>query len=652
MAVPVPVITVTEASWLQPKRDAGYNMYPLPTASYAPFAVFFEGWASTPHAKAATYTWSPGDGTTPTIGGFCFAHVYETPGVYTATLTITDGADEASATIVITVLNPNGFTYYVDATAGLDTNDGTSPETAWKTFGKVFSYLSATGFNKGDRILFKRGETFTTAGVSVGHWKAKNGGFQFGAYGSGAKPIIKYSGTADGDNYILNAVGQGFCYISFSDIEFDGVSSDGHHANTINSISVDNSLLFLRCDFKNHRTAFGNNPYGAFFFNCTFADSSNNTHLYYYGHRLAVVNCTLTNSANHGAYIESCHGGYFRGNTWDTCIKGRHLLRISRGSNVYITDTDFLTFQSTSTDAHWCVVHFAPNGPDPKSLDNLLFEYNTISGGDCQLNIGSQKNVVVRYNLFEKCQSVDRLGQILIGSIHGFDNYACENIEIYGNIAELGDTFGTGHRNAFVFVRDELCLISTLRTGVPRAVHSNIQIHNNLVALDSDEMMLACNWAEQRAVTEYSANTIYRSTANNIASFANLNNYTELKSFAEFAAQYEGANTANVLITTAYTRPDDFLPDPPTYDEDPEVPEDPDPEDPPPDPPTEEEMGDWVYFYGWVAPTGQEAISVDSFIPCQGWIQMTYLDRRTKQKFESRPRPRFKAVPKPEFEAN
>src|SRR5258706_14766569 len=68
-------------------------------------------------------------------------------------------------------------TFYVDAAGGIDTNDGLSPATAWKTVAKV----NGATFAAGGQILFKRGEVWDerlaapssgAAGDSVG----------FGAY--------------------------------------------------------------------------------------------------------------------------------------------------------------------------------------------------------------------------------------------------------------------------------------------------------------------------------------------------------------------------------------------------------------------------------------------------------------------------------------
>lgn len=73
-------------------------------------------------------------------------------------------------------LDINGKIYYV-SNAGDDANDGLSPETAWKTLDKV----SRAELQRGDGVLFKRGDMFrgavnTCAGVT------------YGAYGSGEKP--------------------------------------------------------------------------------------------------------------------------------------------------------------------------------------------------------------------------------------------------------------------------------------------------------------------------------------------------------------------------------------------------------------------------------------------------------------------------------
>lgn len=72
----------------------------------------------------------------------------------------------------------SGTSYYVSAD-GDDSNDGKSPETAWKTLAKV----SGSTLKSGDGVFFRRGDTFR------GQLSTKNG-VTYSAYGEGAKPNI------------------------------------------------------------------------------------------------------------------------------------------------------------------------------------------------------------------------------------------------------------------------------------------------------------------------------------------------------------------------------------------------------------------------------------------------------------------------------
>jgi len=82
--------------------------------------------------------------------------------------------------------------YFIDNTNGSDSADGLTPEKAWKTIAKV----NAATFVAGDRILFKRGETWTGQ-LQPPSSGASNNQIVFGAYGTGIDPII------DGDNMAI-----------------------------------------------------------------------------------------------------------------------------------------------------------------------------------------------------------------------------------------------------------------------------------------------------------------------------------------------------------------------------------------------------------------------------------------------------------------
>jgi len=78
-----------------------------------------------------------------------------------------------------------GATYYVDASNGNDSNNGTSQATAWKTISKV----NSSSFSPGDYILFKKEEIWREVLVVPSSGSSGNP-ITFGAYGSGDKPII------------------------------------------------------------------------------------------------------------------------------------------------------------------------------------------------------------------------------------------------------------------------------------------------------------------------------------------------------------------------------------------------------------------------------------------------------------------------------
>lgn len=79
-------------------------------------------------------------------------------------------------------------TYYVDSTFGNDNNDGLSLSTPWKTINEV----NNSRFQPGDQILFERGKVWRETLIVPSSGTAEKP-ITFGAYGSGAKPVI--SGT-------------------------------------------------------------------------------------------------------------------------------------------------------------------------------------------------------------------------------------------------------------------------------------------------------------------------------------------------------------------------------------------------------------------------------------------------------------------------
>ena len=95
--------------------------------------------------------------------------------------------------------NPNGVDYYVDASLGSDSNNGTSPSTAWQSLEKV----NNTQFQPGDRILFKAGELW------IGQLHPKGSGTDgnpivIDQYGAGSKPRFEGRGQVQATVLLYN----------------------------------------------------------------------------------------------------------------------------------------------------------------------------------------------------------------------------------------------------------------------------------------------------------------------------------------------------------------------------------------------------------------------------------------------------------------
>jgi len=82
----------------------------------------------------------------------------------------------------------------VDASGGNDGNSGTSTSAAWRTIGKVNSF---SGFRPGDQILLRRGQMWREQ-LNVPAGGASGNPLVFGAYGSGANPLLKGSTLVTG----------------------------------------------------------------------------------------------------------------------------------------------------------------------------------------------------------------------------------------------------------------------------------------------------------------------------------------------------------------------------------------------------------------------------------------------------------------------
>lgn len=180
--------------------------------------------------------------------------------------------------VQIRATTSTGVYYYVDATGGSDSDDGLTPDTAWQTLTKV----NSVSYNPGDVILFKRGETFSGS-ITIARSGARGNKIIYGAYGSGARPIINGSAA-----YALH-VSVSYSWLAFYSIDFAGAT--GTSIPTVRANSHD--LYFYDCIFRDSAAYIGFVSY-----------SSSGAEIY----NVTVVNCTATGNYKTGFYCSSGTG--------------------------------------------------------------------------------------------------------------------------------------------------------------------------------------------------------------------------------------------------------------------------------------------------------------------------------------------------------
>jgi hypothetical protein len=147
--------------------------------------------------------------------------------------------------------------------------------------------MSAGTFKGGDRILFKRGETFTISALTFRNINATfpENPVRLGVYGTGNKPIFQTTGaghamvTGDSTSYPPPD------FVLFEDIEFDGNSTGLWSLRCVGGFG----WRFRNCDLHDSNAgfvygrAFVNNDKPAFgiFENCTLDTNNDNEGIYY-----------------------------------------------------------------------------------------------------------------------------------------------------------------------------------------------------------------------------------------------------------------------------------------------------------------------------------------------------------------------------------
>lgn len=167
------------------------------------------------------------------------------------------------AVFLLTAMFGYTATYYVDAVAGNDNNNGTSEAAAWRTLGKVNGFA----FVAGDIIRFKRGQTWSGQLV-ISRAGTSTNVITFTNYGSGNRPLINAGGALRDAIFVANSashiVVDGFAVTNFDGANvFDGVEArrTGIHVGqwadppaTMTNIKILNNEVYFVEGMSNHPT--------------------------------------------------------------------------------------------------------------------------------------------------------------------------------------------------------------------------------------------------------------------------------------------------------------------------------------------------------------------------------------------------------------
>lgn len=298
--------------------------------------------------------------------------------------------------------------YYVDSATGNDSNDGKSPETAWKTF-SASTTNSPFKFNAGDRLYIKAGTEYTNQQLVISGCRATpDKPFIVTSYGDGAKPIINlgsFTGYTDkrATLYLKDSSG-----VEVSNIEIQNYVGSPTTASTqqkfgayiyANNLGEVKHIVFDHVDFRNIKGSVkkGDDVAGAgVFWYC-----EGSTPTYFNG--LEIGNCEFENIDRIAITGNNAAG---RVTSWYNNINvhiHRNYIHNIGGQGITIKACDGAVCEYNRVDG--CGVRERGVGIWSYKADNSVFQYNIVSnsvgatdaqGFDSDYNC---TNTIFQYNM-------------------------------------------------------------------------------------------------------------------------------------------------------------------------------------------------------------------------------------------------------------
>jgi hypothetical protein len=254
------------------------------------------------------------------------AHVFETAGTYTVTLSVTDG-DQTSTNgdnpITIVVADPD-TTFAGTATVCVsnDTDWTGAPSGSNNVTSSDFDAMLVAHGGAGKRVLFKRDDTFSCSAQTT---ISGVGPYTVGAFGSGAKPIVQMTGGIVSTNAVF-ARGSNSSNFRVMDLNFDG---NGFPCRIMSGNTATSDYLLLRLEATGMARLWANDGYNGGVYASYAAMVDCDTELYTGG------------QGNVAFFTNGCNGFAIMGcRVYDTTAI-EHIARLQAWSKLVVTNNHF-----------------------------------------------------------------------------------------------------------------------------------------------------------------------------------------------------------------------------------------------------------------------------------------------------------------------
>ncbi len=281
-------------------------------------------------------------------------------------------------------------TYYVDATGGNDSNNGTASTTAWQTLTKV----NGSTFAPGDFILFKRGVTFM-GNLVVGQSGTSGKPSTIGAYGSGGRPLLNAAGNNHGVDIRTNK----------SYITIQGLDVRGATLNQILLLSSVSNVIITDCYVvggSNGAYTLQTGNFSNVLISDSYATGYTGT-----GVRLqtstSFTDVTIDNVIASSTIGTSGFASSAATTTRLSIIDSDFSHHVSHGINIpSATSTDFIIRNSTTTDNGGTGIQIGGGAKAGTELSGIYSAGNDVSGLNFTLGTGSvHSDIDIEDSVFE-----------------------------------------------------------------------------------------------------------------------------------------------------------------------------------------------------------------------------------------------------------